>query len=184
MIADAELVRAARNGDDDALEKLLRRHQDSVYGYLLRMLRNSHDAEETTQAAFVIVIRSLPRYREQGHFKAWLFRIAHREALRVLRRAKRTRELEEPQDGSAPPDELIDPLPRPDEAAEALERNRRLETALGALPAVEREVVLLRMKEELTFREIAELTGCPLGTALGRMRNALKRLRGILETPE
>jgi len=184
MTTDAELVRQARDGDDDALETLLRRYQDPLYGYLLRMLKNRHDAEETAQATFVIAIRALSRYREQGHFKAWLFRIAHREALRVLRRSKRTREILEQGEDSAHGDEWIDPLPQPDEAAQAGESRRKLEKALGALPFAEREVVLLRMKEDLTFKEIAELTGSPLGTALGRMRNALKRLREMMETYE
>lgn len=183
MITDAELVRQARRGDDNALEMLLRRYQDPLYGYLLRMLKNRQDAEETVQAAFLIAIRSLSRYREQGRFKAWLFRIAHREALRVLRRTKRRREIFE-QGADSTVDEGIDPQPQPDEAAEAGEKRQRLETALGTLPAVEREVVLLRMKEDLTFKEIAKLTGCPLGTALGRMRNALRRLREMMEDDE
>ncbi len=181
MITDADLVRAARDGDEDALGTLLRRHQDSVYGYLLRMLRHTHDAEEAAQTTFAIAIRALPRYREQGRFKAWLFKIAHREALRILRHSKRLSSLDEQADDATLPEQLVDPLPRPDEAADASDTNRRLEIALGDLPAAEREVVLLRMKEELTFREIAALTGCPLGTALGRMRNALRRLRETLK---
>lgn len=67
---------------------LLRRYEKPIYGYLVRMLAGHHDAEDITQQVLVRAIRGLPRYRDKGHFKAWLFRIAHREGIRAIRKRR------------------------------------------------------------------------------------------------
>jgi len=178
MERDAELIRRWRAGADAALATLLRRHERAVFGFLHRLLGDRHEAEDAAQETFLIVVRKLRGYRERGHFKSWLYRIAHREGLRALRR-RRAR------DGTV---ERIacDPVERagsargPSEQLAREEEMARLEHAIGRLPALEREVVLLRVHQELPFKEIARVQGCPLNTALGRMHNATRRLRDLL----
>lgn len=171
--ATAELVRAARAGSDEAVETLFRAFEQPLFRYLYRIVNNQQDAEDALQQTFIRAYRGLPAYREQGQFKAWIYRVAHREGLRTIRKRKRRREGEAP---TALP-EPADPRPVPGEALMAKDRLRRLEALIQALPEAEREVVHLRLGEEMTFREIAEVTGCPLGTALSRMKQATQRLR-------
>ncbi len=181
MESDAALVSRWREGDKLSLEMLLRRYEGDIYGYLVRFLGNRHDAEDAAQNTFVSAVRSLPRYRERGTFKSWLFRIAHREGARVLRRRRRSREsigLHTPAAEAAMPVERA----TPDRRAVSHEDAARVRAALERLPTKEREVVVLRTYSGLTFREIAAITACPLNTALARMRRATQRLRKWLET--
>jgi len=159
---------------------LLRRYEGDVYGYLVRLLGNRHDAEDAAQNAFVSAVRSLPRYRERGTFKSWLFRIAHREGGRVLRRRRRSRE-SVGLHGAEALDAMPADLDTPDCDLLSREDVVRVRAALERLPNKEREVVVLRAFSELTFKEIATATGCPIGTALARMRRATGRLRKWLQ---
>ena len=180
MHTDADLIDQWRSGKDAAaLEALLRRYETRIYSYLLRMLGNQHEAEDAAQEAFIRAVRQLPRYHEQGHFRAWLFRIAHREGLRIIQRRPRT----QPIDTDAPAPERSPDRP-PDDQLVLRDDIAHLEHAIARLPEVEREVVLLRTKQDLTFREIAEIQDCPLNTALARMHRALARLREWLKEPD
>ena len=183
MESDAELVSRWRDGDRPSLEMLLRRYESDIYGYLVRLLGNRHDAEDAAQNAFVNAVRSLPRYRERGTFKSWLFRIAHREGGRILRRRRRSRESV---GLHGPAAEAAMPVDRttPDSNAMSHEDAVRVRAALERLPAREREVVVLRTYTGLTFREIAAITACPINTALARMHRATGRLRAWLELEE
>jgi len=159
---------------------LLRRYEGDVYGYLVRLLGNRHDAEDAAQNTFVGVVRSLSRYRERGTFKSWLFRIAHREGTRVLRRRRRSHE-HLGLHGAAALDAMPSDAATPDCDLISHEDAARVRAALERLPDKEREVVVLRAFSELTFKEIATVTRCPIGTALARMRRATQRLRKWLE---
>ncbi len=169
----AELIRAARAGSDEAVETLFRNYEQPLFRYLYRIVNHQQDAEDALQQTFIRAYRALPGYREQGQFKAWLYRIAHREGLRTIRKRKQRREGEPPVSLAEP----VDSGPAPGEMLAAGDRLRRLEALIQELPAAEREVVHLRLGEGMTFREIAEVTGCPLGTALSRMKQATQRLR-------
>jgi RNA polymerase sigma-70 factor (ECF subfamily) len=179
MDTDAELVGRAKTGNEKALEELLRRYQDRIYNYLLRMLGNHADAEDVTEEACVKVIRSLHRYSERGRFKSWFFRIAHREGLKNLRaRRARTGAFAEDEAASLA---VADTAPDPHEQAVSREAVSRIEQAVSALPPAERETVALRVYADLPFKDIARVMGCSINTALGRMRNANIRLRRTLD---
>ena len=142
------------------------------------MLRHQQDTEDATQETIGKALEALPRYRHENHFKSWLFRIGHHEAINIIRRRQKLVIHEDPQS-------LIEPdpdrIPTPCAAVEAAERSQALQAALEKLPEHEREVVFLRLYEEIPFKEIARITEAPLGTVLGRMLQAKKRLRFLLE---
>jgi RNA polymerase sigma-70 factor (ECF subfamily) len=154
-------------------------HADELRAYLLGLLRDGHLADEALQAAFA-------KATERGHtargdsLKAWLFRVAHNEAIDLRRRLAA-----EGKSVRAAGWWKARVEPAPEQAAKRRETVERVRRAVEALPAEQREVVRLRMEDEKTFAEIAALTGKPLGTILTRMRLATKKLaealRGVLE---
>lgn len=175
MVNDAELVQKAKRGDDSALSELLYRYQDRIFTYLLKMLRHHHDAEEATQETFVNVVRNIRHYKEQGYFKSWIYKVAYHEGLRCLR--KRC-----PSDDQDILTEPADKGPSPDQQLFSAERLKEINAALNQLPEKEKQVILLRVYSDFTFKEIAELMDTPLSTALGRMRNGTMRLKNFLST--
>lgn len=175
-IPDEQLI-ARFQGQNDltAVEVLLRRYQDQVFGFLMTMLKETHDAEDVLQETFVRAIRGLASYREQQHFRAWIFRIARNEAVTLIRKRSRVTVQEDPYRDSGACE--ADSSALPVEVMEKREVVERLRLAVGQLPEAEREVVLLRLKSGVSFKEIAKITGASLNTVLGRMHNAKKRLK-------
>ncbi len=172
---DEPLLHAAQRGDRDAMSALLSPWNDRVFGFLLRALGHHADAEDAAQEVFIRVVKGLPRYEHHGQFRAWIFQIARNQAALTAGRRQLRGERET----------AIEPALLESMAAEVEETPdyAPMRAALAQLPETEREVVRLRLDEDLKFREIAERTGAPLNTVLGRMRNAARRLREILSQP-
>ena len=166
------IQRYLKDEDELALRTLFQPHEEGLFRYLWQMLKHQQDSEDALQDTFRKAIEALPRYREENHFKSWLFRIAHNTALEVIRRRKKIIELSENSENL-----LEDPAKSPRELLARSERTVELREAIASLPEHERSVVLLRLQEELSFKEIAEVIGAPLGTALARMHKAKERLR-------
>ena len=176
---DIHLLSAAQGGDREAMHALLAPWNDAVFGFLLSLLRHRADAEDAAQETFIRIVRGLPGYEHRGEFRAWVFRIARNQAALT---ANRRRRVEGRECGVEP--EALAAFSATAENASGLEQAERaaeIRRAVAALPAVEREVVELRLDEDLKFREIAERTGAPLNTVLGRMHNAIRRLRETLQ---
>lgn len=186
--SDESLVAAyAERGDEKAFRLLVERHQERVYGYLLGMVRDADVANDLFQDTFVRVINALNSrrgsYTQQGRFLAWVVRIARNTALDHLRSRKRWVTLDGQSHVQADLIEsLQDELPIADLQLLDAEQKRWIEACIDQLPPEQREVLLMRHDGELTFREIAEITGCSINTALGRMRYALINLRRIMAT--
>jgi RNA polymerase sigma-70 factor (ECF subfamily) len=148
------------------IEPLVQEYGDRIYRFVRRMTGPAW-ADDLTQETFLQAFRALSAYRG-GRQEAWLFSIANHVCVDFLRRRRReSRHLPE---GAAAGE---DPAERLDRS----ERRRALLGALAELPVEQRQVFLLREEGSMTFREIAEATGVPLGTALARMRYALEFLR-------
>ncbi len=166
---DAELIAAyGKNGDEQAFETLYFRHRMPLYGFLNHLTGNVSEADEVFELAWLKVIRKLPEYRHQGKFNAWLFRVARNIFYDRLRAGKEyvpVQELPETADTVTPAEEL-----------ENAELGAVIDKAVERLTPEQREVFLLR-QQGVPFKEIAEIQGCPLNTALARMQYALKRLR-------
>lgn len=185
---DDQLVAAyLERGDTQAFRRLVERHQERIYGYLLGMVRDPEVANDLFQETFLRVLAALRQerasYTRQGRWLAWVLRIARNAALDYLRSRRRWRDVT-PETGKEHTtfwDRLPDETPGADEMLEAAERQAQLAACIERLPPEQREVLLLRQEAELTFREIAELTGVSINTALGRMRYALNNLRKMMQ---
>ncbi len=175
---DLTLLHAAQRGDREAMHAILKPWNDAVFGYMLNALRHRADAEDAAQETFIRMVKGLPRYEHRGQFRAWVFTIARNQAALTAGRRRRVADRET---GLEP--EVLHALPGPEEtdALEQAERAAEIRRAVSTLPPAEREVIELRLDEDLKFHEIATRTGAPLNTVLGRMHNAVRRLRTLLE---
>lgn len=176
----ADTIARARQGDAAAFDAIIDRYADRLYGYFYRMTASRHDAEDLLQELFVRLVRAVGSYQHEGRFDAWLFRMAANLARDRARQIGRSRRAGFGPSGSR--SEALDRQPardNPDPAArmERIEQIDQLQQALNELPVAEREVLTLRHFSQLSFRQIAEMMGTPLGTALARGHRGLERLR-------
>lgn len=177
MDEDRALVETAAAGDRDAFDALVRRHQVSIVNLAAALTGGSPDAEDLAQEVFVRAWRGLGRFRGDSSFRTWL----HRVALNVIKshfgRTARLRRLFQAPHGDSPdPDAAADPS---DLERDMLRRDA-IDRALGALPDDLRIAVTLRDVQGLEYREIAELTGVPVGTVESRIFRARQRLKPAL----
>ena len=173
--AETALVRAVRAGDLDALDRLLARHEQGLYALCHGVLGHAEDAEDAVQETFLRALRALPGYRGDAAFRTWLFRIAVNACLNWTagRRWREAPESELPA--------LIDPKPTPAERLVAIEEEAAVRRAVAGLPDRQRITLLLRVYEDLSHREIAEVMGCSVGTVKANFFFALKNLRKHFE---
>ena len=180
-LSDSELIRAYRGGDEQAFEILLTRHQERVYTKINFIVRDSELANDLFQDTFIKVVRLLKegKYIEEGKFLPWILRIAHNMSIDHFRRNKKMRMVrsKDEMDVFATVDNgdvhVEDQLVENQIYADV----RRL---IDELPEDQREVVRMRMYDNLSFKEIAATTGVSINTALGRMRYAVINLRKIV----
>lgn len=178
-ISDAELLAAFGKGDEKAFETLYYRYRKLLYGYLNNLCCGNHsEADEVFEETWLRVIEKAGKYRDDGKFSAWLFRISRNIFIDRLRRSKPEIAVEKSYLDAAV-DKNSQPVP-PSNEADVNDIQKVLVGALAELPPEQREVFLLREEELLSFREIAEIQECPVGTVLSRMRYALKSLRIFL----
>jgi len=181
MRSDDDLIGAFRAGDGLAMEALFRRYRKPVFAWLLRTAPDRTEAEDLYQEAWLKVVRGIDGYTSGG-FKAWLWRIVRNTVVDRARKKTAAPMLDEPMSDEQDAESRVDQLA--DEKAvsalermEAEERRSLLRRAVEGLSARLKDVVLLRIHGELEFREIAEMLGLPLGTVLGRMNLAVRKLR-------
>ncbi|MDM8006017.1 MAG: sigma-70 family RNA polymerase sigma factor [Phycisphaerae bacterium] len=180
-----DLIRRARQRDSAAFETLVEIYSPRLYGYFYRLTGRREDAEDLLQEVFVRVVRMIGRYEHENRFDAWLFRIATNLVRDRVRRRRRAAGVEssggqqdEPGVLEEVPDEEVD---RPDDVMQTAEQVDHMQRVLRQLPAAEREVILLRHFSQMSFKEVAEAMGTPLGTALARAHRGLAKLRRLME---
>ena len=174
-VDDHALVSALRAGDRHAFDVLVERETGAVYRACIRVLGRSHDAEDVTQESFVAAYRAMATYRGEGSLRAWLLRIATRQAFRRLAQRRPNAELE-----TIPESLLADTGSEPPLLLMAAEGRRAIRDAVNALAEPYREVVALRFFADLSLFEVAEATGRPLNTVKTHLRRGLERLRPVL----
>jgi len=185
--SDEKLVTAYLEEDDEqAFRRLVERHQDRIFGYLMGMVKNRAVANDLFQETFERVIKAMQgqrgSYDPQGQWLSWVMSIARNAAIDRTRRQKKWKEVpHEKDDGRSFWDTLEDDTPYADEQLHRAEQREWLDEHIEQLAPEQREVLLLRQETDLTFREIAELQDVSINTALGRMRYALKNLRKMME---
>ena len=143
LVEDQTLIQNyLASGDAIAATRLFERYEQGLYHYLWQMLRHQQDTEDATQETIGKALRALPNYRHENHFKSWLFRIGHNEAINIIRKRTKLVIHEDPQSLI---EENSSGEPEPSAALEAGERHQALQAALATLPDAEREVVFLRL---------------------------------------
>ena len=171
---DRDLLLAAREGDGDAFEALVRRHQGRVVGLIRTLTGRADDAEDLAQEVFVRVYRSLAKFRGDSLFRTWLSRVA----VNVTRThgARKAREAPVWQDAGGDEDGVFDTPDTANAEATWIARDA-ISRALERLPADLRVAVTLRDIHGLEYRDIAAATGAPIGTVESRIFRARQRLR-------
>ncbi|TNE87476.1 MAG: sigma-70 family RNA polymerase sigma factor [Deltaproteobacteria bacterium] len=183
-LEDAEMVLAVREGDTTAFRGLVEKYQGRVYSMLYGMLRNREDARDITQDAFVKAFHNLDSFRLESSFYTWLYRIAMNLAIDLVRKRKRrqTSSYEEEiatRDG----DGEIAEVHHEDGPSRTLQRKRlykRIMDAVDTLPDDQKQAILLRELEGLSYKEIADIMGIPEGTVMSRLFYARKKLQKLL----
>lgn len=182
LITDATLVNNYIKGDESALEILIKRHKQKIYSFIYSKVYDKDVAEDIFQDTFIKVIRTLKHgnYNEEGKFLPWVMRISHNLVIDFFRKNNR--------------------MPKFDNSGEFSIFSVLSDTSLNAensiikdqveidvrrlvdeLPEDQKEVLLMRIYDDLSFKEISDKTGVSINTALGRMRYALINLRKIIE---
>ena len=180
---DYELAKLYENGNDNAFDELLQRHQSYVYSYILFLVKEEDKADDIFQETFtraIIAIRS-HKYQTTGKFSAWLIRIAHNLIIDSTRETESGKQIT--QEKFTPV--ILNDIRLSESGVEKniIEQQKadQIRKMLDYLPDVQREVILLRFYEDLSFKEIAEKTGVSINTSLGRMRYALINLRKMVQ---
>lgn len=182
---DQDLVSLYLNGNESALAELLRRHKSRIYTSIFLLVKDQYLAEDIFQDAFIKVINTLRsgRYNEEGKFLPWVLRIAHNLVIDYFRKEKRT-----PVITSSDGTDILNLLQIHEESAEDRllreQTHADLRRNIHLLPDEQKEVLIMRHYGELSFKEIADVTGVSINTALGRMRYALSNLRKMMNVKD
>lgn len=181
--SDEQLISLYVDGMNEAFDELLERHKDRIYMYIYRAVRNNELADDIFQDTFVKAIMTIKqgRYIENGHFSAWITRIAHNLVIDYYRQVRAENQ-------QSTDDTDVNILNRKELSDSTIEDNlvltqihddvRRL---VKALPDNQREVLIMRYYKNMSFKEIADTTGVSINTALGRMRYAILNMRRMAE---
>ncbi|WP_139002594.1 RNA polymerase sigma factor [Hyunsoonleella aestuarii] len=182
IISDATLVSSYINGDESALEVLITRHKQKIYSFIYSKVYDRDVAEDIFQDTFIKVIRTLKRkaYNEEGKFLPWVMRISHNLVIDFFRKNNRMPKFDNSGDFS-----IFSVLSDNNLNAEKRIIKEQVENdvrrLVDELPEDQKEVLLMRIYKDMSFKEISDRTGVSINTALGRMRYALINLRKIIE---
>jgi RNA polymerase sigma-70 factor, ECF subfamily len=166
------LVLRCQTGDEDAYRELVGRFGPRLAYYLRKLIAGADRADDLAQEVWIDVLRQLPRLADAGAFTTWLYRIAHGKAMLDARRNGRI--------PAATHD--VEQVAEPDEDSFTAEDAARIHTALDGLEPAQREVLVLRFLEDLSYDEISQIVDCPVGTVRSRIHYAKAHLRRLLES--
>ncbi len=176
--SDRELVATAVSGVEGSFEELVRRYQRPISAYVYRMVGNYESALDLTQEIFIKVYSSLRRYREEFKFSTWIYKIAHNSAVDHLRRnTTREQSLVVGPEGDQFDLPVESTRLTPEQESERKERRGEIESVVRTLPANYRELIILRHSQDLSYEEIVDVTGLPLGTVKNRLFRAREMMR-------
>jgi RNA polymerase sigma-70 factor (ECF subfamily) len=178
---DEELVVAFQSGDIPAFDQLVRRWDRKIQGVIYRIVGNHDEARDLSQEAFLKAYRALGAFKQEARFSSWLYQIAINATRDRLRRRRRRNDLSLDDVEERAEAVLRDAGPSALDLIESNDLSRVVAAAMAALPEEQREVVILKEYEGLTFPEIAETLDVPLSTVKTRLYRGLGQLRVRLE---
>lgn len=181
QLPDSLLVHNYVQGDENALTILIKRHQSKIFGFIYSKISDRDISNDIFQDTFIKVINTLKSgsYNEEGKFLPWVMRIAHNLIIDHFRRNKKMpmyRETEEFSIFSIMSDDTLTIENKIIKEQVEVDLRKLIEE----LPADQKEVLMMRMYQDMSFKEISELTGVSINTALGRMRYALLNMRKVI----
>lgn len=182
MLSDNELIAQYQSGNESALKVLVTRYEKRLFTYILMSVKNKELAEDIFQDTFIKVINTIRsgNYHEEGKFLQWIMRIANNLKIDYYRKLQKMPILDGNQDF-----DIFDLLTdKEDSIEQKMMKEQLYEEINGAvefLPEEQKEVLKMRIYQDYSFKEIADLTSVSINTALGRMRYALINLRKIIE---
>ncbi|MFH1297601.1 MAG: sigma-70 family RNA polymerase sigma factor [Bacteroidota bacterium] len=184
-ISDQELIGRYLAGHESALEKLVQRHKNRVFAYILMIVKDKELAEDLFQDTFIKVINTIRsgQYKEEGKFIQWVMRIAHNLIIDYFRKAKRIPVVENRDEY-----DIFDKVRLPVESVEermiTQQIHQDVKRLIEYLPKEQKDVLVMRHYGDMSFKDIAEVTNVSINTALGRMRYALINLRKLVKEKE
>ncbi len=180
IIEEKKIIKKAAAGSADAFEQLLLKYQTPIYNLCLRMTGNPEDAADMTQEAFLKAWRSLSSFQFESSFSTWLYRLTTNTCLDYLRSLKRRPQCSltvEDDEGEEQVLDVTDEAPTPEEALLSAEERSQLVHALSQLEASQRQIITLRVVNDLSYAEIAEILDVKEGTVKSRLARARDNLR-------
>ncbi len=185
-VSDKELIRKYLDGNQAGLEKLIHRHKNRVFAYILMIVKNKELADDLFQDTFIKVINTIRAgsYNEEGKFVQWVMRIAHNLIIDHFRKSKRIPVI----DNNSDEFDIFDTIKFQDISVEDKmikdQIHEDVRNLIEFLPSEQKEVLFMRHYFEMSFKDIAEQTDVSINTALGRMRYALINLRKLIDEKE
>lgn len=182
-LSDSQLLSAYLSGDSSAISELIGRHKKRVTEYIRMMVKDRDVADDIFQETFIKVVRFIDegRYTDNGKFLSWVLRIAHNQVIDYFRQNKQQNKVTESDAGF----DILGTLKFSNDTVEDRIVSSQIESdvrkLIEYLPQEQKQVVMMRYYDDLSFKEIAELTQVSINTALGRMRYALINLRKMIK---
>lgn len=171
MQEENQWIQEVLAGDKQAYAQIINKYKNPLYGTILRMTRNPHDAQDLVQEAFIKVYQQLEKYNGTGSFSSWLYRVAINHCMDEFRKKRyqmKQSEIDE---------ETVVDQNYPEVVFLKKERSRQLERLIATLPEDERLIILLRYINELSYDEISEMVDIPLSTVRNKLHRAKKKMR-------
>ncbi len=180
---DKDLISQYLKGNQFSLEKLIQRHQNRVFAYILMVVKDKQLADDIFQDTFIKVINTVKSgaYKEEGKFIQWVMRIAHNLIIDYFRKSKRIPVIENDKDDFDIFDTIRFTDPSVEDQMITDQIHQDVRKLIEYLPSEQKEVLFMRHYSEMSFKDIAEQTDVSINTALGRMRYALINLRKLIK---
>ena len=182
LLTDATLVRIYVEGDENALETLINRHKQKIYSFIYSKILDRDIAEDVFQDTFIKVINTLKRgsYNEEGKFLPWVLRISHNLVIDHFRKNSRMPKFNNTDDFNIF-SVLGDSALNAEKSIIKDQVENDVRRIIEELPEDQKQVILMRIYSDMSFKEISDKTGVSINTALGRMRYALINMRKLIE---
>jgi RNA polymerase sigma-70 factor (ECF subfamily) len=187
LASDEVLMLRYKDGDLNAFEILIEKHQQPLFGFIYKFCNDYHQSQDLVQEVFLRLIKQAKKYEPRAKFTTYLYTLAHNICIDHLRKQKRRRNvsLSDPidaEEGLRLEDTMKDSGPNPEREFQQKTFEKALQNAVDDLPEEQREVFLLREQMNMPFEDIARVVGCLPSTAKSRMRYALQSIREKLES--
>ena len=182
-LSDSTLITQFTSGNSQSFSILVDRYQKRVYGFIFSKVKDAELADDVFQDTFIKVIKNLRlgKYKDEGRFLSWVMRIAHNIIMDHFRKINRLPKHESKHEDLDVLDRLVEQSSSIEDLMIETQIHADLSLLIDELPQTQKEVLHMRLFQEMSFKDIGEQTGVSINTALGRMRYAVLNLRKLIE---